>query len=441
MFADACRSAVASAQLIGRPILGGPAVGSRELRAFAPALALLATLAIFNFIDRSNLSIAAPLLKDELHISASQLGLLLSAFFWTYAAMQFFSGWLADKVDANWVLAAGFLLWSLATAATGLIQGFTMLLVMRLVLGAGESVMVPAWSKILSLHVTEQYRGFANGVCQGAVRFGPAVGTLGVGVLITQYGWRPAFIGIGLISLAWIPAWIKWMPRGRGINRSLDAAAPGFVEILRQRSFWGVCAGHFSIIYLLYFMLTWLPFYLIRERHLSMESMVKIATVYYLTDALSAVATGWVADYAIRRGHSPTVTRKSAMAVGHVIAALALLSCAVANSHWYLLSLVIIGIGEGIAGSGPFAFSQTLAGPHATGKWSGLQNSFANVSGVIAPALTGFLVDRTGTFLLPLAIAALVLMAGGLSWVFVVGRIEELRWKSEERRANAVNTA
>src|SRR5262249_3586894 len=233
--------------------MDGPADESRELRVFAPALALLAILAVINFIDRSNLSIAAPLVKDELHISASQLGILLSAFFWTYTAMQVFSGWLVDRLDANWVIAAGFLLWSLATAATGLVQGFTMLLVMRLVLGAGESVMVPAWSKIIGFHLSEQYRGFANGVCQGAVRFGPAVGTLGVGVLITRYGWRPPFIGIGLISLAWIPAWIKWMPRGRAVHRTLDVAAPGFVDILRQRSFWGVCAGHFSIIYLLYF--------------------------------------------------------------------------------------------------------------------------------------------------------------------------------------------
>ena len=418
--------------------MDGTADESRELRAFAPALALLAILAVINFIDRSNLSIASPLLKDELHISASQLGILLSAFFWTYAAMQFFSGWLVDKLDANWVIAAGFLLWSLATATTGLVQGFSMLLLMRLMLGTGESVMVPAWSKILSLHLTEQYRGFANGVCQGAVRFGPAVGTLGVGVLITKYGWRPAFIGIGLISLAWIPAWIKWMPRGRAVHRTVDAAAPGFVDILRQRSFWGVCAGHFSIIYLLYFMLTWLPFYLIRERHLSMQSMVKIATAYYLTDALSAVATGWIADYSIRQGHSPTLVRKSAMALGHLIATLALLSCAVANSHWYLLCLVIIGIGEGIAGAGPFAFSQTLAGPHATGKWSGLQNTFANLSGVAAPALTGFLVERTGNFLLPLVIAALMLVIGGLSWLVVVGRVQQVSWKSEQCRANAV---
>ena len=137
---------------------------SRELRAFAPALVLLAICALINYVDRGNLSIAAPLLKDELHISVTQLGILLSAFFWTYTAMQFVSGWLVDRFEVNWVMAAGFLLWSLTTAATGFVRGLTMLLAMRLMLGVGESVMIPACSKVLSLHLPEHHRGFANGV-------------------------------------------------------------------------------------------------------------------------------------------------------------------------------------------------------------------------------------------------------------------------------------
>lgn len=399
---------------------------------FAPALVLLAICAVINFVDRGNLSIAAPLLKEELRISASDLGILLSAFFWTYTAMQFASGWLVDRFDVNRVMAAGFLLWSLATTATGLVRGFAVLLAMRLILGIGESVMCPAWSKILSFHLPEHHRGFANGVLQAAVRSGPAVGTLGTGFLIAKYGWRPAFIGIGLVSLAWIPAWIKWMPRGGAIVRSIPAAR-GFGDILRQRSFWGVCVGHFSVLYLLYFMLTWLPFYLVRGRQLSMQSMVEVASAYYLIDALSAITTGWLSDFFIRRGHTPTLVRKSAMAIGHTIAAIALAGCALATSQWYLVCLVAIGVGEGVAGSGPFAFSQTLAGPHAAGKWTGLQNSFANLAGVVAPALTGFLLDRTGKFLAPLAITAAVLLAGGFSWVFVVGRLEEVSWISERR--------
>jgi ACS family D-galactonate transporter-like MFS transporter len=121
------------------------------------------------------------------------------------------------------------------------------------------------------------------------------------------------------------------------------------------------------------------------------------------------------------------------MTIGDAIAAVAVMCCALATSQWYLVSLVALGIGSGVAGAGIFAFSQTLAGPHATGKWSGLQNGFANLAGVVA--LTGFLVDRTGNFLAPLAITAAVLVAGGLSWVFVVSEVEQLSWKSEQRRA------
>jgi ACS family D-galactonate transporter-like MFS transporter len=416
-------------------VMSGIADKSRELRAFAPVLILLAICALINYVDRGNLSIAAPLLKDQLHISASQLGILLSAFFWTYTALQFVSGWMVDSFDANRVIAVGFLLWSLTTAATGLVRGYTMLLAMRLMLGVGESVMIPACSKILGFHLPEHHRGFANGVLQGAWSFGPAVGTLGAGLLMAKYGWRPVFIGIGLTSLAWVPAWIKWMPRSEAMERSL-VAAPGFADILRQRSFWGVCAGHFSVNYLAYFMLTWLPFYLVGERHLSMQSMAKVASAYYTIEGLSAMTTGWFSDFFIGRSYTPTLVRKSAMAIGHTIAAIALAGCAMATSQWYLLCLVAVGIGCGTARAGPFAFSQTLAGSHATGKWTGLQNGFANLAGVVAPALTGFLVDRTGKFLAPLVITAAVLMAGGLSWVFAVGRVEQVCWKSEPRTAS-----
>jgi len=405
----------------------------RELKAFAPALALLAACVFINYVDRGNLSIAAPLIKDELRSSNSQLGILLSAFFWSYTALQIVCGWLVDKFEVNWALAAGFLLWSLATAATGVAHGFAMLLVMRLLLGVGEAVAYPACSKILGAHLPEHQRGFANGILQAGQRLGPAVGAVGAGLLIATYGWRPVFIGMGVISLAWLPAWAKWMPRGTVARGSLSAA-PGFTDILRHRSFWGVCAGQFSGGYLAYFMLTWLPFYLVRERRLSMQSMAKIAGAYYLADALSALATGWLSDFFIRRGYTPTRVRKSAMAVGQTLAAISLVACAIANSHWYLLSLAAVGVGSGVAGSGLFAFSQTLAGPQATGKWTGMQNAFGNLPGVVAPALTGFLVDRTGNFIAPLAITAMVLVLGAFSWMFVVGRLEPVGWKSEQRR-------
>jgi len=126
--------------------------------------------------------------------------------------MQFVSGWLVDRFDVNWVIAGGYLLWSLATAITGIVQGFTVLLMMRLMLGIGESVAFPSCSKILARELPEHHRGFANGVIQSALKFGNAVGTFGSGLLMAMYGWRLVFIGVGLVSLLWLPAWMKWTP-------------------------------------------------------------------------------------------------------------------------------------------------------------------------------------------------------------------------------------
>jgi MFS transporter, ACS family, D-galactonate transporter len=199
---------------------------------------------------------------------------------------------------------------------------------------------------------------------------------------------------------------------------------------LRQRSFWGVCLGQFCHAYLFYFMLTWLPFYLVQEQHLAMQNMVRTAALYYLTDAVSAIGTGWFSDVWIRRGYTPTVVRKTIMAIGFAIAAIAMTACA-ARPDTYLPWLINLGIRCGISGANLFAFSQTLAGPSTAGRWTGLQNGFGNLAGVIAPALTGFAVERTGSFTMAMTITTVTLIIGGLAWVFVVGRVEQLSWPTK----------
>ncbi len=400
------------------------------LRAFAPALTLLFLAVLINYVDRGNLSIAAPLLKDEWHLSPWRLGVLFSAFFWTYTAMQFICGWLVDRFDVNRVMALGYLVWSLATAATGVAPGFALLLVMRLLLGIGESVVFPASSKILAIALPEQSRGFANGALAAAMRCGAVVGTFGGGLLMARYGWRPAFVGIGLVSLAWLPAWRRWRPRSVDQAAAVVQPVPDVAEILSQRSFWGASAGHFCSNYLLYFMVTWLPFYLVHERGLSMQAMSRTAALYYLTDAGAALLTGWVADICIRKGAEATVVRKAAMALGFTITAGSLVAWAVASPQNYLACLLATGVGAGTASSGAFAFGQTLAGAQCAGRWTGLQNGIANLSGVVGPALTGYLVDKTGHFRVALLVAAAVSIAGVVAWVFGVARLEELQWTS-----------
>jgi MFS family permease len=200
---------------------------------------------------------------------------------------------------------------------------------------------------------------------------------------------------------------------------------------LEQRSFWGAAAGHFCSNYLLYFMVTWLPFYLVREQHMTMAAMSRIAALYYLTDAASAFATGALADLWMRHGGTTTQVRKTAMGVGFAIAAISVGGLSFATQTTYLYYLLPAGIGCGMTSAGLFAFGQTLAGPAGVGRWTGLQNGFANFAGVIGPALTGFLVDMTGHFAAALVVSAAVCVAGGFAWTLGVRRVEPIRWRSD----------
>jgi MFS family permease len=408
-------------------------VKRREFRSFTPTLVLLLLAVLINYVDRGNLALAAPLLKEQWGISASRLGILFSAFFWTYMALQFVVGSLVDRFNVNAVMALGFLVWSLSTAATGLAAGFATMLAMRLLLGVGESVMFPCASKICAQHLPEHRRGIANAMIIAAIRWGSAIGTFGGGLFMARYGWRNTFFALGLAGLLWLPAWRIWKPGPPTMVEKPVTGKPSVAAILRQPSFWGAAMGHCSANYLLYFLISWLPYYLIHERNLSMTSMAGTAGLLYAVDSFSAIAAGWIADGRIRRGANPPLVRRTTMAIGFAIAALSLLACSYSGPRTYWWCLLAIGIGSGIANSASYTVGQTLAGAGAAGRWAGLQNGFANLSGVVGPPLTGWLIDRTGHFDAALAVAALVAVAGGLAWMFGVRRLEPVQWAAAEK--------
>jgi len=403
-------------------------VQQRLSPALPRVLALLVVAVLINYIDRSNLSIAAPLLKDEFRLSASQLGILLSSFFWTYTLFQIVSGWAVDRFDVNWVIAAGFLTWSLATAATALVHGFILLLMIRLILGIGESAAFPSCSKILARHCAERRRGLANALIMTGMMLGPALGTFAGGMLMARFGWRPFFLVLGLVSLVWLLPWLKWMPREQTPTQPVPRHSPGLLEILRQRSAWGACAGQFCGNYVWYFLLTWLPFYLVRERDFSMGRMAKIGGMVYLVAAVFATISGWLSDSWIAEGGTPTRVRKTFMFVGYTCAGMSLMLCVVSGRDLFVTLLMIASASSGIYASNTWAIAQPLAGPQAAGKWTGLQNFMGNLAGVVVPALTGLIVQRTGQFFWAFATTAIVALLGAMFWVFWVGRVEEVVW-------------
>jgi len=391
-------------------------------------LALLAISVFINYVDRGNLSIAAPMLKDELGISAAQLGLLLSAFFWTYACLQPLSGWLVDRFNVNWVFAGGFFLWSLATAATGVVHAFAVLFILRLLLGIGESVAYPSYSKIIALNFPEEHRGLANAVVSAGLVLGPGFGMLLGGLLMARFGWRPFFIVLGLVSLLWLLPWLKWMPKKQIAIPTDPTGVPSLFEFLSLRSAWGSCIGLFAGNYVSYFLITWLPFYLVRERHFSMNSMAKIGGIAYLLGACFATLVGWFSDRWIMSGATPTRVRKTITGGGIALAGV-FLGLAVFSGPAGCIAALILGvIFFGVSSSNMWAITQTLAGPQAAGRWTGFQNFIGNLAGVAAPALTGFVLQRTGHFYWAFAILAAVAFTGTLSWAFLVGPIEQVIW-------------
>lgn len=411
---------------------------SRLSPAFARILVLLFLSVFINYIDRSNLSIAAPLIKEELGISAAQLGILLSAFFWTYSSCQLLSGWLVDHFDVKWVFAGGFFLWSTATAITGTVHGLLALLLVRIVLGMGESVAYPGYSKILATHCLERRRGLANSVLAAGLALGPGFGLLFGGTLVARFGWRPFFMGLGFVSLLWLLPWVRWMPAADISTYGERKAGPDMREILRQRSAWGTCLGLFCGNYFLYFMVTWLPFYLVRERKFSMTGMAKVGGAFFLLAALSASACGWLSDRWIASGASASLVRKTFVVTGVATAGIFLLCTVVATTKLAVVFLMLTGFALGLSTSNLWAITQRLAGKEAVGRWCGLQLFIGNSSGIVSPAVAGYLLDRTGHFFWPFLIVSVVLWLGALSWIFIVGPVEPVDWASKKRRATVL---
>ena len=401
-------------------------------------LVLLAISVFINYVDRGNLSIAAPLLKGELGISASKLGVLLSAFFWTYAFLQLVSGWLVDRLNVNWVFAGGFFLWSAATAATGMVHTFSVLLLLRMVLGMGESVAYPSYSKIIVLNFPEEHRGLANAVISAGLTLGPGFGMLLGGLLMARFGWRPFFIVLGLVSLLWLIPWLKWMPKKRNAIHVDTMGLPSLPEFLRLRSAWGTSAGLFCSNYVSYFLITWLPFYLMRERHFSMDNIAKIGGIAYLLGACFATLAGWLSDRWIMSGATPSRVRKTFTGGGLAFAGVFVGLSVVSGPLYCIVALILGVVFFAVCASNIWAITQTLAGPQAAGRWTGFQNFVGNLAGVVAPALTGFFLDRTGHFYWAFAILTAVALTGTVSWIFLVGPVEQVIWH-KTLRARAVS--
>jgi len=395
-------------------------------------IVFLLTLALLiNYIDRGNLATAGPLLLNELKLSPTQLGTLLSAFYIAYAAAMVPAGWLADRYGAKMVLGFGVAIWSIATFTTGFVNSFASLLVLRLLLGLGESPIMPGTSKLIRTRVGSGRLGFANGVMGFGYQIGPAVGTFAGGLLMAHLGWRPVFILFGVLSLLWLLPWARVQineQTHRGTGES--AEAPRFGAILRQQALWGASLGTFGLNYSFFFTLAWLPTYLVKARGFSMEEMAQIAAPAYALCAVTAVIGGLWIDRCTRVEGSSSGAQKWLMVLGYLSGLIAMVGMALLPRNGSIACLYVYELFSGLASPCLYAAAQIFAGPSATARWVGIQNCCGMIAGILAPALTGALVDASGSYVSAFIVAGAANVIGFIGWVLVMPRIAPVEWNS-----------
>ena len=386
-------------------------------------VSLLFVASFINYLDRATLSVALPQISRDLGLAPVTKGVLLSAFFWSYALMQVPIGWLADRVNLRWLYAGMFLLWSVACGLTGFAGTLGVFILLRILMGIGESIYLPGGTKIVSIIFPPRERGFPSGLFDSGTRAGLALGAPLIAWLVLRYGWRSMFFLVGFTALLWLVPWISTCPsqlRGQPPSGAGTGAPPrGFTF---NRNLMGICLGFFCFDYYWYLLVTWLPDYLVTVRHLTILRAGLYSSLPYLVFGVSEPLGGWFADRLIRLGWDETRARKGLVTVAF-LTGLLLIPAARAQTPLAALALIVGGSLVGLSTGNLIVILQSCAPPEQVGVWTGFENFSGNLGGVLAPLVTGFLIARTGSYLPGFALAAIVLVTGLLAYWFIVGEL------------------
>lgn len=413
----------------------GPHHGPLTPPGVALPLVLGLSLVIFvHAIDRGSLATAGPELTKELGRSNTAFGILLSAYFWTYIPGQFLAGWAIDRFGAHRTIAAGLLVFSLATLFSGLAFGFGSLLILRLLVGLGESASFPGSSKLIAQNLPIHRLGISNAMIGAGLMLGNGVGVMLGAIMISLSGWRPSLFLFGLLSLLVFAIWTRVGPRNdAGEATAARGAEPSYRAIVSRREAWGASGGHFAFNYPYLLLMTWMPTYLVRQYGFSVEEMGLLAGAFYVLSASMGILIGHLTDRRIAAGADANRLRRRMLIAAGVIMIACMLGCASGQAPIAIAALIAYSVANGLSGVNTFAAGQTLAGPAAAGKWMAVQNSLGGLAGILAPVITGFVIDLTGYFQVAFLIAALIALVGIGFWTIIIRRIEPLDWGSGHR--------
>lgn len=394
-------------------------------------MALLFLAILINYVDRGNLSIVAVPLMREFQLSPTQMGTLLSSFFWTYAALQIPAGMLIDRYGLRWVYAVAFLLWSLATAGISFAGSVNQILACRLLLGAGEAVAAPASLGYIRRNFRQDEAGLPTAIYTTGMMLGPAVGSLVGAVMVESVGWRVLFLVTGLGACWWVLPWMWLAPRERRAEATPLVRGGGIAwgKVLRNRLFWGITLVSFLYSYFWYFFLTWIPSYLVIAHGFSFAQMGAATSVPLAGMALVATGAARWADRKIATNRRPIETRRAFVCTGFVLGCLMLLLLAAPSRAMVFPILAVSMVGLGLASANYWALTQAISPRSAIARVVGYQNTVSNLAGVVAPIATGWLLGETKNFDRAIACACAALLAAAVAYRVLIraGDVQRFR--------------
>jgi MFS family permease len=391
-------------------------------------LVLLSLGVMIAYADRSSLSAALAHKSFTAHFAMSDTdrGWLGSAFFWSYALAQIPLGWIVDRYGTKVPYAVCFGLWCVATAASSLMTVFAALFVVRLAVGAAEAVVMPASYRWIRTHVPERHTGTAIGIFAFGNKLGTALGAPAAAWLIVAYDWRMMFAITGLAGMLWLIPWTAFVQND--FPKSADMAAVRrransvpFRNIIVSPVVWGGIIVNFCYSYFTFYCMTWMPSYLVEQRGLSLQKSGLYTFFSFIGIAIVAVAAGWVADRLIERGGDPVTTRKVFIVAGFVGAGTVLFGAYTSSLSWALFWNVFSLSCLGLASANNLALCKvTLLPPPAIGLAVGVQHVAAGLSGGVAASLSGWLLDVSGSYDLPMKVIVVFLALGAAASIILL---------------------
>ena len=394
-------------------------------------LALIAVGTMINYLDRTVLGIAAPSMGTELHISATTMGLIFSAFSWSYAAGQIPGGWLLDRIGTRLTYFLAVTFWSLFTLLQGFAGGVKSLVTFRLGLGISEAPCFPTNGRVVASWFPEQERAQATAVYTvgeylGLACFGPLLFWIS-----RRFGWRSLFFVVGAAGIVFACIW--WMmyrdPESCDPAKTPVRAAPvswkQVRQLLRYRQVWGASIGQFGGNTTLVFFLTWFPTYLAKERHMDWMRAGFYAILPFLAAACGVLLGGWGSDTLLKRTGSRNLARKLPLIAGLFGASTIILANYVTGNALVIAIFSTAFFFQGMTGLGWTVISD-VAPKEMLGITGGIFSFAANVAGVTTPIVVGAIIDATGSFFYALAYIGAAALLGALSYVFLLGDVERI---------------